>query len=351
MSAQTNGLLPSFYDPANNVWGYSPNLAKVFAEAQVWQKKFNIRPSSTDHMKVGMLNIDDQGDFCYPQGTLYVGGRSGNGAIDDSRRKTEFIYRNLHRIMKLMWSMDTHFAWQIFFPTAWMKADGTPVDAHTMSISVESIDVGEFRINPRFAAALSIDYMWLVAQARFYCEELKKAGKYSLYIWPFHCMLGTIGHALVGILEEANMFHAFVRASQNAKEIKGGHPLTENYSILRPEVLVRWDGKPLAQKNTVFIQHLLEFDRLILAGQAASHCVASSIDDLLSEILAHDPALARKVYILSDCTSAVAVPDGKGGFYADFTPQAEAAMQRFVNAGMHLVKSTDEMDSWPDFNS
>jgi hypothetical protein len=46
--------------------------------------------------------------------------------------------------------------------------------------------------------------------------------------------------------------------------------------------------------------------------------------------------------------SAVTVPDGKGGFAADFTPQAEAALKRFADAGMHLVKSTDTLASWPD---
>jgi len=43
----------------------------------------------------------------------------------------------------------------------------------------------------------------------------------------------------------------------------------------------------------------------------------------------------------------VTVPDGKGGFVADFTAQAEAALARFANAGMHLVRSTDPIASWP----
>jgi hypothetical protein len=45
--------------------------------------------------------------------------------------------------------------------------------------------------------------------------------------------------------------------------------------------------------------------------------------------------------------SAVTVPDGKGGFAADFTAQADAALQKFADAGMHLVKSTDPITSWP----
>jgi nicotinamidase-related amidase len=74
--------------------------------------------------------------------------------------------------------------------------------------------------------------------------------------------------------------------------------------------------------------------------------VKSTIDDLLSEIAAQDPALASKVYLVTDCMSSVTVPDGKGGFAADFTAQADAALQKFAAAGMHLVTSTDPITSW-----
>jgi len=57
--------------------------------------------------------------------------------------------------------------------------------------------------------------------------------------------------------------------------------------------------------------------------------------------------LARKVYVLEDCMSSVTVPDGKGGFAADFTVQAAHALERFREAGMHVVRSTDPMDAWP----
>ncbi len=44
--------------------------------------------------------------------------------------------------------------------------------------------------------------------------------------------------------------------------------------------------------------------------------------------------------------SAVTVPDGRGGFVADFTAQADKALQRFADAGMKLVKSTDRLSAW-----
>ena len=112
---------------------------------------------------------------------------------------------------------------------------------------------------------------------------------------------------------------------------------------------MRHDRRPLAQKNALFIKTLLDADAVLIAGQAASHCVKSSIEDLLGEIRAQDETLAKKVYVLRDCMSAVAVPDGSGGFVADFTPQAEAALTRFERAGMNVVESTTSPADWPGF--
>ncbi|MDO8408070.1 MAG: nicotinamidase [bacterium] len=342
---------PSFFNPDNaSRWDHGPDLQALFTEALDWRK--SVRSATSDRKRVCLLPIDMQKDFCFPEGTLYVGGRSGTGAIDDSRRLAEFIYRNLGVITAIRPSFDTHLSVQIFFPTFFNTADGKPVAPHT-DITHQSLLKGEFSVSPAAAAALGLDYNWLCQYALHYTSELEKPNpqtgqKYCLRIWPFHCMLGMPGHSLVGVVEEAAMFHAFVRGTQLHPEVKGGNPLTENYSILRPEVLLAHDGQVIAQKNTKVIQTLLNYDYVFILGQAASHCVKSTIDDLLYEIMQKDPALARKVYVMADCMSAVAVPDGKGGFYADFTDEATAALKRFADAGMHVVKSTDSLDSWPD---
>ena len=138
-----------------------------------------------------------------------------------------------------------------------------------------------------------------------------------------------------------------MRGAKSWVEVKGGNTLTENYSVLAPEVLKRHDGKPLAQRNALFIGTLLAADAVLVAGQAASHCVKSSIEDLLGEIRRQDDQLARKVYILRDCMSAVAVPDGRGGFLADFTGEADIAIGKFEQAGMNVVESTAPIESWP----
>ncbi len=340
--------LPDFYRPARAAeWAYRPDAAQLHAAATAWRAQHAIKPAAADETRVHVLLIDVQKDFCFPEGSLYVAGRSGIGAIDDSRRITEFIYRNLGVLTDVTTTLDTHLAYQIFFPSFWLDAGDRPL-APFRTITSDQIAAGEVRPNPAMAKWLcGGNYTWLCKQVLYYCKELERAGKYQLYLWPPHCLLGSDGHALAGVIHEARMFHAFARTAQSNVEVKGGNPLTENYSVLRPEVLSRFDGAPLAQRNTQFVHTLLAADAVVIAGQAASHCVKSTIDDLLGEIAAQDPALASKVYLMTDCMSAVTVPDGKGGFAADFTPEADRALQKFADAGMHLVKSTDPIASWP----
>lgn len=343
--------LPSFYDPVHaDRFDYRADPARVLAAAEEFRSAHAILPAQADSKEVHLLWIDVQKDFCFPEGSLFVAGRSGRGAQDDNRRLTEFLYRNLAGISRVTATLDTHFPFQIFFPSFWCDSDGGPVSPFR-TVSVDDLDSGRVQVRPAVATWLCDGNLtWLHRQVRHYCQTLEERGKYQLYLWPHHCLLGSPGHSLAGVLEEARLFHGFVRQIQPELEIKGGHVLTENYSVLSPEVLSRHDGPALAGRNTHLIETLLRADRLIIAGQAASHCVKSTLDDLAEEIHALDPALARRVYVLTDCMSAVTVSDGSGGFLEDFTPQTEAALDRFQGAGFHLVKSTDPLESWPEFS-
>lgn len=345
---QKNGKLPipPFFDKkkVGEVWRVPYQMRA--AEAREYAKKNNIQPAVKDRTKICLLPIDVQNTFCLPDFELFVGGRSGTGAIDDNIRLCEFIYRNLDIITEIDPTMDTHTAMQIFHEVFWVNDKGEhPLPAQTI-ITLDDIDKGVWKVNPAVANSVAKgNYVGLQRYARHYVKKLTDADKYPLMIWPYHAMLGGIGHALVSAVEEATFFHNLARNSQTGFEIKGGNPLTENYSVLRPEVLDNVDGQPIAQKNARFIKKLLEFDAVIIAGQAKSHCVAWTIADLLDEILVQDEKLAKKVYLLEDCTSAVVVPG-----IIDFTDQADAAFKKFADAGMHIVRSTDEIKNWPDIN-
>jgi nicotinamidase-related amidase len=335
--------IPGFFDSkkVGEVWRV-PYQERA-KDAKIWAQKNQIHPAAKDKTKICLMVIDTQNTFCLPDFELFVAGKSGTGAIDDNIRLCEFIYHNLDVITEIAPTMDTHTVMQIFHPIFWINDAGEhPIPAATM-ISLEDVQKGVWKVNPALSYSIAKgNYLGLQHHALHYVKKLSEEGKYLLTVWPYHAMLGGIGHALVSAVEEAIFFHNIARHSQTNFEIKGGNPLTENYSVLRPEVLDDATGRPIAQKNTRFLQKLLEFDAVIIAGQAKSHCVAWTIDDLLTEILAQDPNLAKKVYLLEDCTSPVVVPG-----VIDFTPQADAAFQRFAQAGMHLVKSTEPLATFP----
>jgi nicotinamidase-related amidase len=341
---------PPFFDPRQaEQWSYAPDVPALQAAAHAWRCRHGLRPAGADARRVHLLLIDVQKDFCFPQGSLYVGGTTGRGALDDSARLARFIYANLARLSEITCTLDTHVPFQVFFASFWRDADGAPLEAHRV-VTADDVRAGRARPNPDVAAFVcGGDTAWLARQALHYCEALERAGKYQLYLWPPHCLIGGEGHNLVGALHAARLFHAFARAAPNGVEIKGSQALTENYSVLAPEVLAAHDGSALGTRNSAFVERLLRADALIVAGQAASHCVKSTLEDLLDEIRARDPRLASRVYVLRDAMSSVAVPDPSrpGQFAFDFTPQAEACLARLADAGLHVVDTETPLEAWP----
>jgi nicotinamidase-related amidase len=329
--------LPDFYQPdrVGEIWRV-PYEARS-QQARAWAETHQIQPASADQKRICLLAIDVQNTFCIPEFELFVGGKSGTGAVEDTRRLCEFVYRNLNRITTIIPTLDTHRAMQIFHPVFWVNAAGAhPVPIATQ-ITLSDIESGVWRVNP--AIATSLGYATdepLQAHALHYTRQLTQNGKFPLTVWCYHSMLGGIGHALVPAFEEACFVHTIARNAQTQFELKGENFLTENYSILRPEVMTGAEGSPIAQKNTRLIQQLLDFDAVYIAGQAKSHCVAWTIDDLLREIQSTDPTLAQKIYLIEDASSPVVVPG-----VVDFTKLADTAYQRFAAAGMTLVRSTD----------
>jgi nicotinamidase-related amidase len=335
--------IPPFFDPrrAEQVWRVP--YAERFAQAEAWAREHGVGPAAGDKTRICLMVIDAQNTFCLPDFELFVAGRSGRGAIEDNVRLCEFIYRNLGRITEINPTLDTHTAMQIFHPLFWVNPGGEHPAGNQTTISYQDVEDGAWKVNPAVAESIAGgDYTSLQRHARHYTRRLTEGGKYPLMIWTFHAMLGGIGHALVASVEEALFFHNCARASQTAFEIKGNNPLTEHYSALRPEVLDGFDGRPIAQSNAKFVAKVLGHDMVIIAGQAKSHCVAWTIDDLLTEIHAAEPDLVKKIYLLEDCTSPVVIPG-----VVDFTRQADDAFHRFRDAGMHVVRSTDPLESWP----
>jgi nicotinamidase-related amidase len=338
--------LPPHFDPTRVASVFRVPYQQRAQEARAFARQQGIAPAWRDEQRVGLLLVDVQNTFCLPEFELFVAGRSGKGALHDSVRSCEFVYRNLARLTQIVATLDTHSAAQIFHPLFWLDAEGRPPEPHTV-ISVEDVETRRLRPNPAVAKSLGLEQGFDVdAYALHYVRTLHEVAKYPLILWPYHAMVGGIGHALVSSIEEALFFHGIARETRTRFELKGSHPLTEHYSALRPEVLQDHRGRAIGQRNARLTSALLEFDALVIAGQAKSHCVGWTVGDLQAEIARRDAALARRIYLLEDCSSPVVVPG-----VVDFTEPADALFARFAESGMHLVKSTEPMESWPGFPS
>jgi nicotinamidase/pyrazinamidase len=306
----SNAAFPGFYDSARVGQLYLPDMGGAAAAGQA----AGLTPASQDHRRVMLLLVDAQVDFIFTEGTLSV-----PGALNDTRRTIEWIYRNAGQITSISASLDSHTTFQIFYPTWWGNDQGQHPAPYTQ-ITTDDIHRGIWK--PLVDPAWSIRYV----------EELEKGGKYSLMIWPYHTMIGTPGQSLVPTLSEAIMYHSAARHAQPTWLIKGSIPQTENYSILEPEVKV--PKHPLGGVNTAFLDTLGKYDLVYVAGQAKSHCVLSTMRSIM-QYFTGQPQVIAKLRFLMDCTSSVAHPE------VDFDALANAELDQMAQKGMRLVTSRD----------
>ena len=332
--------IPSFFEPkkVKDIWRV-PYQERA-KEAEEWKERHSIPPAYKDDFRICLFLIDLQNTFCIPDFELFVAGRSGRGAVDDCINICEFIYTNLSHITEIVITMDTHQTVQIFHSIFFKDPEGRHPEPYTI-ITRDDVIGGRWKIAEECIYALGIEKDYGDRFLLHYIERLKEMGKYQLTIWPYHGMLGGIGHALVPSLEEAIFFHSLCRYSQPLFRLKGNYPLTEFYSALRAEVTDDHEGKNIAEEDQSLFEHLLSFDAIIIAGEAKSHCVAWTVEDLLEKLRDRDPSLTRKIYLLEDCASPVVIPE-----VVDYTDQADSAFKRFESMGAHIVKAKDPLNKW-----
>lgn len=255
--------------------------------------------------ETALLIIDAQNDFCDPEGALYV-----PGAENDMARLADFIRSNAHQLEEIYFTLDSHVPNAIFHPNWFRNAENNTPEPFTQ-IQAEDVEKGTWK--PVFAEEHTLGYL----------RQLEQDGGITHTIWPQHCLIGTPGHNVYPPLYTA--LEEWTKATQRRlKPVpKGLNPYTEHYGIFAAEVQLQ--GHPETQVNETLLKELAAFDQIILAGEAKSHCVGASV----RQVLEFAPELAKKLTLLSDCTSPVT------GFEDIATPTYDQARQK----GMRTAKS------------
>jgi nicotinamidase-related amidase len=303
---------PTFYDPARIGTLFYPEMAAIAAEADA----AGLPPAAQDAASVQLLVIDMQIDFCHERGSLNV-----PGALGDIRRLTEWLYRHAEHITSTICTLDSHLPYQIFHPHWWADAQGQHPAPFTL-ISAEEVEAGRWRplVQPEFS--------------RQYVRQLEGQAKKVLTIWPYHVLLGSTGNALDQELWSAVMWHSLARKAQPTFWVKGTVPQTENYSAIQPEILV--PEHPQGGRNAALVNALGQADYVFVAGEAESHCVLETLEDLV-EAWRGQPKKLERLYVLRDCTSPVVHPA------VDFHALALEQFKKFEDQGVHFIASTDEL--------
>lgn len=300
---------PGFYDPDKFGRLFAPDASGAVEEGRL----AGVLPSSNDQRRVILLLVDTQVDFVHPDGTLSV-----PGAVGDTRRTIEWLFRNIGQVTTIAASLDSHVPIQIFSPTWWINGEGQHPAPFT-PISSDDVEMGKWQ--PIYEPDWSVEYV----------EKLEEQAKKQLMIWPYHTLIGTPGHSITPALYEAIAYHSSSRQSQPVFLTKGSIPKTEHYSILEPEVKV--PDQPLGNLNTAFLEMLASYDLVYIAGQAKSHCVLETVTSTMRYF--HDqPDIIGKLRVLIDCTSSVVHPE------IDFDAIANETFAQYATQGLKLVEST-----------
>lgn len=245
-----------------------------------------------------LLIIDPQNDFCdLPEdATPVLAGRRlapalpVPGAHADMLRLAALIDEAGAAIDGISLTLDSHHHFDIGHPAFWMDGAGHDVPPFT---PVHAADVRVGRYLPRRADALErvLDYL----------HALEAAGRYTHMIWPQHCEIGSWGHNVHhAVLDACRRWEA---ASQRTTDVvfKGSNPWTEHYSAVMAEIPVADD--PETGLNQALITRLLAADRVLIAGEAGSHCVKATTEHVVAQF---PPEARGRIVLLIDCFSPVA---------------------------------------------
>ncbi len=234
-------------------------------------------------MSTALLIIDPQNDFSNKKGSLYV-----PGAEEDCSRLSTFIRQNSSKIDEIHVTLDSHLSYHIAHPLFWKDQSGNNPVPYTIITYQDYMDGKYVPVDSSLNRA-----------AEEYLLALENRGRYSLCIWPLHCILATWGFCVEDQVNAAIHQWEYDHLGKNINFIrKAANPLTEHYSAIQAEVPDPND--PSTRTNFPLIDTLKKADSIIVAGEALTHCVANTVRDLAVYIPSY------RITLLTDCTSPVA---------------------------------------------
>lgn len=206
------------------------------------------------------------------------------GATADSARIAQMISIHKAKIDDIFITLDSHHRNHIAHAVFWTN-DANERPHPFQMITADEIERGVwYPIDPS-----------LKDHCKYYSKQLEAKKRFQLTIWPEHCLIGTPGHAVIESIHRSLMEWVAIKFRTINYLMKGMNCLTEMYSAIAAEVPILSD--PETQYNTEFLKELQTADRLIIGGQAMSHCVQYTVRDIVT---AYRKEERYKIVLLKD---------------------------------------------------
>lgn len=233
-----------------------------------------------------LLIIDPQNDFLDIAGAALP----VPGANADMDRLAQWLLSHADSVQSITVTLDSHASVGIERTTFWLDDAGQSVPPFTL-ISAADVQAGKFVSR----------YAHLHEEVLTYLQTLEAGGQRQLVVWPVHCVVGTWGHNIHSGLSQAIAAWEMHTGNTASKVLKGQNPLTEQYSAFRAEV-PRADDPRTALNQSLLKSLANQTAPLLVAGEAQSHCVAASVQDLMNQF---PESRLEKTILLTDCMSPV----------------------------------------------
>jgi len=269
-------------------------------------------------MNTHLLGIDIQNDFVDSTTTQTLGTElkatlAVPGAEQDTKNVSEMIKRMGNKIEQIHMTVDTHHIIDIAHPKFLIRSNGEHPSPFTI-ITVEDVETGKWRCP--FGNQKFLDYL----------KALEAGNRYPHCVWPEHCLIGSWGTSIYPELSDTLNEWTKTTSTNVDYVTKGSNPWTEHFSAVQAEVPDPQD--PSTMLNTMLINILQEADRVLIAGQALSHCVANTVKDIANNF--GDDNI-KKLILLEDCSSNVPTFEGLG----------EDFVKEMIGRGMQVARSTN----------
>lgn len=332
---------------------------------------------SNDSNCITLLIVDPQNDFH----DFKIDGNTPSlpvpGSLNDSHRIRDLIIANIDHIDTIIVTLDTHQREHIAHSRCWINKYKKHPEPHE-KISFTDIDTKRWKLNPElswYKASPENARKW----CRDYTKKLEMLGKFQLTIWPDHCLVEKYakypcnneldsdvlnvvevcpdylklrsgdrlkrseGHKVTRAIEDALQVWTHRKRGNKVKYIlKGLNNKTEMYSAVRAEVPDPED--PTTALNVDLLRTLKNAGHLLVCGQARSHCVKNTIEDIVKYW--PKQRMSQLVLLEDGCSDVTGYKEPGEAFVAEMRTKGLTVLDcNHANSYIQSVKSIGTMST------